>query len=394
MKTYRHILIILFPIISLAGISLSHATPHPFVSTKYNGPRDGDAITRHPITYSDTVSPGYDCLWDLSQSTDDGNSYKLSTRLVNDSLLRYSTTGQKSVIYYDSQNDTVTLAGFESRLWQVYYHTPEVWLPATNLNFGSGITGIIRGRGVYSDRLRYSIAGTYTLTADARGTLIMPEGDTIRNVLRVHTQRKILHRYFTMDSTLCDITLCDITDTELAQASSTGDILIHDTRRWYAPGYRYPVLETQTLSKPIATTPLSHQACYTTVNELEQLPSDPDNQELRELARQSIEKYHDSNNDINNPTDNKTNGGEDIRYQFSQNRGDRSVSVDYTVSQPSDVEFILADVTGIVYSTDTHHCAPDEEYTVTIPYGHLPHSGPYVLYICTDSNRYAEKFYK
>lgn len=181
MKTYRHILIILFPIISLAGISLSHASPHPFVSTKYNGPRDGDAITRHPITYSDTVSPGYDCLWDLSQSTDNGNSYKLSTRLVNDTLSRYSTTGQKSVIYYDSQNDTVTLAGFESRLWQVYYHTPEVWLPATNLNFGSGITGIIRGRGVYSDRLRYSIAGTYTLTADARGTLIMPEGDTIRN---------------------------------------------------------------------------------------------------------------------------------------------------------------------------------------------------------------------
>lgn len=134
--------------------------------------------------------------------------------------------------------------------------------------------------------------------------------------------------------------------------------------------------------------------CYTPASEMEELLSDPDNHELRELIRLGKAIGSASGDASLSANNYELRGGDDIRYRFDQNRGECTVDVHYTVEKATDVEFILADVIGFLYKAGSYHCEPGEEYSVSISYGNIPGAGPYVLYICNGDNRYSEKFNK
>jgi len=359
------------------------------VCTNRNGLRDGDIIKRYPVAYTDTVSGGKGKLWDISY-LQAGKPYNVEIMLVNDSLKRYGIMERRTIVYYDMHGDSISVAGHENNQWRVDYDRCEPWL-IDSMDYGFSASGSVHGKGIYCDRLRYAIAGTYSLSADAIGTLILPDCDTLRNVQRVHSQRIFLHSYYPIDSIAADINA-----EEIRRASTENHLLIYDTRRWYAPGYRYPVLETQTITKHPDGEPLMRQACYTHPIEMTDLPNDPENQELRYTLCHDTDKATENGGFYGDSSigSDRTNGGYDFSYDFSQNKSNCSVTVGYNVSQHTDVEFILADAMGIVYSSDIRRCAPDEDYSVTISYGNIPGAGPYVLYINTNGNRYAEKFYK
>lgn len=352
-----------------------------------NGLRDGDVFSRYPITYIDTVSGGESCVWDLS-NLKPGKACRSEVKLVNDSSERYRMNERHTSLYYERHGDTLMVAGHENNQWRLEFDVCEPWL-TNSMVYGHFYSGLLHGKGIYCDRLRYVVRGSYRIGTDARGILILPEGDTLRNVQRVHTLRTFFHNYYPIDSANCDISL-----EELNKATVENRLLLHDTRRWYVPGYRYPLLEVQTLTPAAGGAPIMRHACYTPASEMEELPADPDNRELRELIREGKSPaYGLRDNNAATDTD-EPRGGDDIRYRFGQNHGERTVSVLYTVGSPTDVEFLLADVMGFVYNAGSYHCEPREEYSVSISYGSIPGAGPYVLYICTNDNRYAEKFNK
>ncbi len=358
------------------------------ITSLRNGLRDGDILTRYPLSYADTVVGGEGCLWDLHE-IGSGTPGKYEVKLIDDSLQRYRIVDRRTAMYYDCHSDTLFVSGHENSQWRLLFDQCEPWLP-DSLWYGCGLSGPVHGRGIYCDRLRYAVRGNYHMSVDAVGTLILPEGDTLRNVERLHTERLFFHNYYPIDSISGDISY-----EEFAHAATEGNVLRHDTRRWYAPGYRYPILEVQTLTSLQGGESLMQQACYTPLSEIESLPSDPDNSVLRELLHlKNAYGSVNSRGDAAQEGGDMPGGGDDIRYSFSQNRDWLNVSVRYSVDKATDVEFILADVVGFVYSSDSRHCEPGEEYEITISYTSLPGNGPYALYICTDSNRYSEKFYK
>lgn len=357
------------------------------ISLALNGLRDGDVLYRYPIMYVDTLSGGMECIWDLS-GLKSAKPYKTEIMLADDSLESYRISERYASLYYKKHGDTIFVSGHENKQWRLVFDKCEPWLTKF-MNYGFYSEGNIHAKGIYCDRLRYALRGIYHVSVDAAGLLILPEGDTLRNIQRVHTLRTFLHNYYPIDSVNCDISM-----EELSKATAENRLLRHDTRRWYAPGYRYPLLEVQTLTSDTEGTPIMQQAYYTPASEMEELLSDIDNVELREFIRDGKYVGYESN-DTNSSADNdELRGGDDIRYRFDQNRGECTVDVHYTVEKATDVEFILADVIGFLYNAGSYHCEPGEEYSVSISYGSIPGAGPYVLYICTGDNRYSEKFNK
>lgn len=162
-----------------------------------------------------------------------------------DSLIAIDNTGMNK---YWLKGDSLLLVGTESRLMHIDYAQPEVWLRFP-MSLGDSIQGLFEGKGQYCERLFLRKIGRYTTKADAWGALIMENSDTLHNVLRLQTERitttlaqpldNILATYGTLDS----IPLLG-NDSIIRLMGSDGRTVRTITQRYYAPGCRYPVLET------------------------------------------------------------------------------------------------------------------------------------------------------
>ena len=132
--------------------------------------------------------------------------------------------------------------------------------------------------------------GTVSSKADACGMMILPGGDTLRNVLRVKTVKKIASStkplFFQEEDTPETWVSNDSIDYRLSTDSVVMEVA---TYRWYVEGYRYPVFETvrsishkRRQEREIFNTaffypPQDH--CY--------LETDPENQRIAELQNKN-----------------------------------------------------------------------------------------------------------
>lgn len=339
-----------------------------------NGLRNDDKYTQYQIAFADTASKGFDKIWNLSEAAV-GDASKVEISLLDDSLKIFQIMrhGERSVTYLRQRPDTIAFMGFENNLWKVDFANGLAFLRDKSHTEGAE-TDSLRGQGMYCGRFRYLLSGCHTLCCDASGMLILPEGDTIRNVNRLHSVQTFTHRFLNGD-------MDDLGTLQL------------DSRRWYAPGYRYPVVESQTLSRLSTGAVLLRNAFYTPLSEIEALTNDVDNIAIREQNKAKLRCMPVP--DINDETHSGLlSGGDDIRYSFTHDKAGQTVSIRFVSSHAKSVEFILSDIMGIVYASSIKQCQPGEDYTLTIPYGSIPGSGSYVLYISTEENRYAEKFHK
>ena len=83
-----------------------------------------------------------------------------------------------------------------------------------------------RVKGLYSSIVPFTTDGEAQITADACGMMILPSGDTLRNVLRTYTTQSIRQVFPRADSTFVELN------------SSI------ETYKWFSKGYRYPIFET------------------------------------------------------------------------------------------------------------------------------------------------------
>ena len=83
--------------------------------------------------------------------------------------------------------------------------------------------------------------------------------------------------------------------------------------------------------------------------------------------------------------------GTDITYRITQNKDARRLTVDFSLSERQQVDFILSDTRGMVHRSLSHTGEAGVSQTVDINYGGL-RRGQYVLYICVNGKQYAEKF--
>lgn len=221
-------LTLIFALVAVTGFAQV-----PVLTAGSHLPRGGDRIERYCIDYVLPGDSGRNVLWNKS-GLDVGKETLVSAyKYWSDSTFSEVVAGRVQY-YYTISGNTVLCNGFEDRL--TFTNDTVASIEAVYpLYYGKRVSKPFRRHGVYSDRIGIETIGTSEVCADAFGTLILPDCDTLRNVLRtrLHNQSATTISYLHPGDTV----KCDST------ASSV--LLDENIYRWYVAGYKYPVLETQ-----------------------------------------------------------------------------------------------------------------------------------------------------
>ena len=254
-----------------------------------NAYRTGDMVTKQQIEYKDPGQKGEGLLWDISEQ-----------ELVNDGYqVAYSDVAAKENVvagaehntryYYRQTTDSLLLTGYENHTTHVEYDLPEMVLHFP-LTFGDKKQGLFHGSAVYSERNMMRVYGSWQMEVDATGSLILPTGDTLRHVTRVHSTKIMAQQQFPHIKTKQQLQwyinhvapYC--TDSISAHLSQDSALVEINTYKWYVEGYRYPIFETITTG-PKGCLPQYMTAYYYPPREQEDLAYDKENEDLRrELA--------------------------------------------------------------------------------------------------------------
>ena len=345
------------------------------IDLPHNDFRIGDKNHKECVNIS-TIEYGGKTLWKVQPiSNNEDICQKIFSASNSNYDVSYSELGQ--LHHFSIHNGSLLLKRIENNQMRIDYGLSEIIIPES-FSYGDNISGFFYGTGTYCDKQRLLTCGQYTLSADAYGDLLTPDGDTINNVMRIDTRRlrhtellpfnKQLPVYgvFTNDS----IRLC------LAKDSMS---IEENYYRWYATGYRYPILEQYIVFKDKEN--ISNYTLYNSPNKQELLDFDDVNIKLRNSLNTSqfIENIGDDNGDIS----------KNISYQCGMNGG--NITIDFSLKDDNDVSFILCNSQGITFKALKAHYSANETYNVDIDCNGLPR-GQYVLYIIVADEQSMEKF--
>ncbi|MBQ9215244.1 MAG: hypothetical protein IJ159_00625 [Prevotella sp.] len=214
------------------------------VNQVQNRLRGDDATERKQVQANGFDLQDKNKVWSLEEMDLSSKTIKIEYTNAGDTLTGLER-GNRT--YFQQTDKGISIIGSENVQTLISYDMPETWLQFP-MQQGDSVCGYFNGTGKYCDRLFMRRFGTYLTKADAQGEIVLPEGDTLRNVLRLHTVRyvgtitapidtmKYKKPAFTVDSII----------THLAPNTAR---MREDVYRWYADGYRYPVLEATIVSQ-------------------------------------------------------------------------------------------------------------------------------------------------
>lgn len=196
-----------------------------------------------------------------------------------------AVTEQDTRYLYGMQGDSLLIRGFENHVSRMDYDLPEAYLRFP-MAYGDSIEGYFHGKGKYCDRLAVRHYGRYKTKAEGMGVFVTDEGDTLRNVVCLHTER-------IMTAEQTDIALLDSlpvynTDSIENHLAADSTLIRVDVYRWYAEGYRYPLVETRIRHDAGQEEALTAAAYYFPPSALATISNDPDNEEVRARIRQGM----------------------------------------------------------------------------------------------------------
>lgn len=336
--------------------------------------RSGDVLVKKQISCKNLVQKGDDVLWDISDADVINKSYKVKYTDVSGHKDRMACTERATMYYYDLHNDTLLIGGFENNSTKIDYGLKEIFLRFP-MKYGDFYSGLFHGTGTYCDKLSMRSFGKYTVEADACGTLVLPEGDTLRSVTRIHTERFVYGISYPADSIVAISSRPFGTDSIIRFMEQKPFLLKTDIYRWYAEGYRYPVLEKHVTclhgheGKPYTETfyiPLSGQ-------------EKSDDSETRKNAVRSV-------------TDGQTFGGikENIEYYKVFLQEASSVRLEYRMAHPAEISYGVFTSDGKSVCQGGHGMMPSGTHCVDIDMSGC-RNGVYVVYIDAGGHRYTEK---
>lgn len=331
------------------GQTITHAT---------NAPRCGDSYTLRGLEYFSPGSEGKDVVWDFSDLTATGKNSNREFFLSADSIL--SWVGEDCVTRYGLTDDSLCYLGYDTRLRHMDYAQP-MTVMTYPFEYGYCLSNSYSGIGDYCKRLILKNGGTLMVEADAEGAIIIGDGDTLRNVIRVHTTR------------LNAVSLHALSDTLLADTSRMKQE-IEEHYAWYVRGYRYPMYETSSISYYADLTPVSciqKAYCYSP-DDLGEL-SDSINAEI--LASDSI-----------------TSVGEPDIIHYTVRSNGSTLTMDYSLDAEANIHALICNSRGMLYGQQSTRQLAGAGYQMAFDISALPW-GEYVLYVNVNGKVYNEKFY-
>ena len=361
-------------------------------TSEANSYRRGDKVKRQQVTYMPLEENGQHAVWDLS-----------GMEVMNNTIMRFlgeeADCSQQVVCIVQSRRmpytlcgDSLLIDGYEDYTTRMNYDLKEAWLQFP-MYYGQSLSGFLSGRGFYCDKVFVRELGSYTTKADATGMFILPDGDTLRHVLRLTTERIVSTVMQPLDSVRSnhgDSIIIDSPDSIAARLICDGQRLLYVIRRWYAAGYRYPILEDVSVcrAEDRAKVPLQAMAYYYPPEAQEQLPTDDVNIRIREAIARG--EYNSENEGANRGAGNGFDSNDDKKnpfshYQIQQNEENKTITVSYGLTGTHTVSFMISNTSGIVYRSMSQTNNAGNGYTATLSYSGVSR-GQYVLSIGVDGN--------
>ena len=361
-------------IISLLLLACQSLSAQHILNYEANAPHVGDRLK--PL-YVELPKASFDeeqHLWDFSHMQSlEANSrqrYVMTGDSAQQRTMRIED-GQRT--YYILKGDSLLITGRESTLTKVMYDEPELFLHFP-MQLGDSVEGYFHGRGTYCNRVALRNYGRYYTKVVEQGSMILPEGDTLRNVLLVHTERiegEQGHPDFYHDS-LSVYT----TDSIMSHLQADSTLTISCIDRWYATGYRYPVLERRQEYIKDSTEDSTEQTSDITLYNapyLQKELEDEYNETLRDILANNPmgngEDYNDSNHNNESIIDNVT-----------VTVSGKTVSISFDMTADATIKALICNILGVVYRQESQTGHAGEHYQMQLYCGGLS-AGNYVLHL-------------
>ena len=323
-----------------------------------NGPRIGDVMNRVPLTPFDVGKEGSDVLWDFSNIEDIGESSLVEVFQSSDSVLCTQDISKTQKLYLSS--DTLKLIGYENRFVKMNYSTPFILLTYP-FEYTNRIENSYEGKGIYCQHLLMKQSGVQSVESDSKGRLITSDGDTLRDVIRLHSFcTGFVEMYSPNDSLQID--------------SAFRKLEITETYQWYARGFRYPIYESSSVSyydKKLS--------CVSTIQTA-----------YRYVILENASVKDEVNDSIRNTIKDKINKDDDIIRYYITNNGSE-LTIHYDLDADATISTLICNDQGILYGREKVSQSKGTDYQMSLDIQSLP-KGRYVLYINVNGKVYNEKF--
>lgn len=348
-------------------------------------PREGDVILKQELQYKSPGRSGSNVIWDFSELSVLDTGYREYFTGSPDSILMKVSPRSRSE--YKMTEDSLFCIGYQTSTLQIKYLLPELYRHYP-MFYRDSISSLYYGEGKYSHTLNMAVYGISTQQADAYGTILLPDGDTLTHVLRIRESTHASQRL----SSYSDILSCGndshySTDSLHYRLSHDSITWQTDTYRWYASGYRYPVFETVQTSIITSATPTRHfyRSYYYPLKEQIYLPKDRVNMNIRE--RIAMKK-----NSIVSPSPDSFIK-QDYTYNYFIDENGNTLQIELLSGGGSDVELALCSLAGYCIEKKQYVSIPSGLHKASFNISSLS-SGNYLLSVIVDGNIHSEKIFK
>lgn len=323
-----------------------------------NAPRIRDKFVKQEMEYFSPGQSGEDVVWEFS-NLEVLKDYPIEYFSDSDSVL-ITALEPTMLRKYAVTSDTLKYVGYETALKNMDYERPIILLTYP-FSYGDGISNPFIGNGIYCGTSSIRTIGSVSSEADAFGSILLSEEDTIRNVLRVHIVRS------------ASVNMNALNDTTVFDPNNLKQE-IEERYQWYARGYRYPLFETVSTTNYNNMEPVSClQKAYSYLPDKQRLLNDPLNESI--TNRDSIAGQSRSDNTI-------------INYKTYVNGSD--ITINYDLTEKATVTILVCNHMGFVYHHSSFTQSAGIGYTRDITCNGLPH-GVYILYLNVNGKVYSEK---
>ena len=348
-------------------------------------PKADGLVKKQQVEFSNAKALGQGVVWDFSQMELPNEGYNVKYTLAEhdsqDSII--AGTEQRTRYYYRSTADSIMLCGYENNLTKVEYDRPELLLHMP-LVYGSRHDGLFHGSAVYCEREFLRVFGSYQVEVDGTGSMLLPSGDTLRHVSRVHIRKLTAQQHYPHVMTGNELKLyidsiAPYTSDSIRLHLATDTLLTEtNTYCWYAAGYRYPIVESIAVGERNAA-PDYTVSYYCSPDEQS---SDDENEQIRLLlaeidshdGRRNGENHEGESNNSNNPQN------ESPMHNTSVKVNGMTITVNYDLTADATVNALVCDIAGMVYRSNSLSGQAANSYQLSIDCSGL-HHGQYVLYL-------------
>lgn len=318
-------------------------------------------------------------IWDISQSNISSKETELAF-LKKDSSSHIPVLLNNSLFYLqENENNTLDIIEVENHLQKFFYPKAEIAIKYP-MAYGDSISDYFYGKGTYCDKLKILNFGKYTLIADKKGKLILPNGDILNDILQVHSRKYASNKWFTSNQSLIlpNILTKDSIDIYLQEDSIH---LFQDKIYLFAKGYRYPIIcKIESWTSPKKSKKHT-KIIFFNPYEQNYLALDENNREIRK--QQDYEnKYNDRSNLSNKDI---------ITYKIMQDKNCKKITILYSLKKEALVEGILADSKGIILRKVSQFQKNGDNYVMVLENKKLVSSNTLIVSLKVNNQLYTEK---